>query len=596
MNKIFHDLYILIRVYLSNNALVILTAAFFLLLFRREIKFLIKKGWKLLNQSYFWMFRVFPRALTIPMFAAIGLYFFIFIPAFLYQIFVAPDIRIYIVTTNIITILLSIVLWLLRLVVICGATLLTIAFFIIGFALCNVFAVKLYRKWRKKFRPVRPRLLKPILPVSMSLNENDNPLKEFQQIGIILSGGGAKGAYQAGAMKAVYEFLEAHNAHHKVKMIAGTSIGSWNAMFWLANLVAEGEGHSSPLQEWWSNVNVGNIVEPSLSFPLHGNFVLSSEPWQDNFDAIFNNGPVKERLREHITCPDGDGNIHFYFTHTNVVRARLEYTTNNEAIKYQPSSSWDLGPGGQEFHLADSVERLGKGVFSSMDLPLAFEYVKMPKRDVAGEYDYFEDGGVIDNLPIRFGTEVETCDLLFVLPLNAGFEKSIDEKSLLKRLFRVMDIRQGALEHNSFRMVKLYNEFIRLQRQLDNYERIVEQIHNRFSHSKQKAAPEMATVLDMMKGILPTTGESQPGGTFNSTLHSEPKLKEVRVFAACPGPDPLIKTAEFWKKKEAAQAFTLMYKAVRERLYNNFTELIEKNHGYMMEVDSNGKVTDTKIF
>ncbi|MCB0287727.1 MAG: patatin-like phospholipase family protein, partial [Calditrichaeota bacterium] len=57
------------------------------------------------------------------------------------------------------------------------------------------------------------------------------------RIGIINAGGGAKGAYQAGALKAIYEFLEENNALDKVKMIAGTSIGSWNSMFWLAGLV-----------------------------------------------------------------------------------------------------------------------------------------------------------------------------------------------------------------------------------------------------------------------------------------------------------------------------------------------------------------------
>jgi len=47
-----------------------------------------------------------------------------------------------------------------------------------------------------------------------------------------------KGAHQAGAMKAIITgFLAEHDALSKVKVISGTSIGSWNAMFWLANLI-----------------------------------------------------------------------------------------------------------------------------------------------------------------------------------------------------------------------------------------------------------------------------------------------------------------------------------------------------------------------
>jgi predicted acylesterase/phospholipase RssA len=59
-------------------------------------------------------------------------------------------------------------------------------------------------------------------------------LAAYHSLGIILAGGGAKGAYQAGALKAIYRFLQQHGALGKVRMIAGTSIGAWNAMFWLA--------------------------------------------------------------------------------------------------------------------------------------------------------------------------------------------------------------------------------------------------------------------------------------------------------------------------------------------------------------------------
>ena len=49
----------------------------------------------------------------------------------------------------------------------------------------------------------------------------------YRRIGLILAGGGAKGAYQAGAMRAIWEFLEARGALDRVCMVAGTSIGAW---------------------------------------------------------------------------------------------------------------------------------------------------------------------------------------------------------------------------------------------------------------------------------------------------------------------------------------------------------------------------------
>ena len=65
-------------------------------------------------------------------------------------------------------------------------------------------------------------------------------------------------------------------------------------------------------------------------------------------------------------------------------------------------------------------------VFTSMDLPPLFPY--MYREQDPGHY--YEDGGVVDNLPVWFATNVEQCDLLFMLPLNASFEAPVDRTSI----------------------------------------------------------------------------------------------------------------------------------------------------------------------
>jgi hypothetical protein len=61
----------------------------------------------------------------------------------------------------------------------------------------------------------------------------------------------------------------------------------------------------------------------------------------------------------------------------------------------------------------------------------------------------------VDNLPIQFGTDAEQCDLLFILPLNPAFAQEVNRTSIIKR---VMDVRQGVLERNSFKMVYLCDD------------------------------------------------------------------------------------------------------------------------------------------
>src|ERR1700739_4582738 len=113
-------------------------------------------------------------------------------------------------------------------------------------------------------------------------------------------------------------------------MIAGTSIGSWNAMFWLAGLVAEPPAETIDLEQWWSSISLRELLRPSFFFPGLTNYFLSARPWCRSFDTIFkSNAMVSSRLERHITEPDGEGAIHFYFTRSNVRRARLEVTTNH---------------------------------------------------------------------------------------------------------------------------------------------------------------------------------------------------------------------------------------------------------------------------
>ena len=48
------------------------------------------------------------------------------------------------------------------------------------------------------------------------------------KLGLILSGGGARAAYQVGVLKAISDFLPRH-AHNPFPIICGTSAGALNA-------------------------------------------------------------------------------------------------------------------------------------------------------------------------------------------------------------------------------------------------------------------------------------------------------------------------------------------------------------------------------
>ncbi len=215
---------------------------------------------------------------------------------------------------------------------------------------------------------------------------------------------------------------------------------------------------------------------------------FSPKPWRRNFDRLFaSDNVVAGRLQHHIDDPDGEGSIHFYLTRSNVARAKLEVTTNSD-LETVPSNllatKWRSAVHRVIGDRAKTLDDLRDAVFSSMDLPPLFKYSKIKDH-------FYEDGGVIDNLPIQFGTESEHCDLLFILPLNATFSQEVNHRSIIKRLLRVMNVRQGVLERNSFKMVYLYNELAALRDRTNELEALVERADDALSQETDPAARQL---------------------------------------------------------------------------------------------------------
>ena len=522
---------------------------------------------RLLYLLYVWTFKHLPRRFSIPILVIVGIYFLLVFPTLVYR--ALPWLTDQVINYFHLNFFLS--HWVSGREII--SALLTIGAVVLGGVVSYGLAGGLYRLWRKN--PMKQVAIEVVSPNAPSGAEDEGgPLKNYHRIGIILAGGGAKGAYQAGALKAIYEFLEDHRAHQKVKMIAGTSIGSWNALFWLADLIKAPHNNPGLLEQWWSQVDVCSVIQPAFYTPFRQNYLLSNQPWQETFDVFFGPGsPAHTRLLHHIEQPEAPDALHFYFTRSNVARGHLEFTTNHTnlgAVKGNLPNGYRPRPPvlPDTWQLAHSVEDIRTAVFSSMDLPPLFEYAAIDGR-------YFEDGGVVDNLPIRFGTEIEGCDLLFILPLNATFEQAVNMHSVARRLFRVMDVRQGVLERNSFKMVYLYNELAGLRKQIESgelkaraYEDTIRWLLERLQQINGPGAEVVGQLTAQIHSVLSEQLAEDPSA---ERAHQR-RHKQIQVFSICPAPELAINTAEFWKTQEAQQVFQVMYTATRNELAKFFAE------------------------
>jgi predicted acylesterase/phospholipase RssA len=366
-------------------------------------------------------------------------------------------------------------------------------------------------------------------------------LGRYHRIGLILAGGGAKGAYQAGALAAVHGFLADRGALGNVRMLAGTSVGAWNACFWLAGMVSDEP--ESPLERWWSELRLSEVVAPTWYLPGGRNYVLSAAPWRQAFHTLFrDNAAARERLEAAMRDPDAPGSLRFYLTRTNVERAHLEFSTNRSDLVDVENVSGHRRPlePPDRWTRARTLEDLEQAVFASMDLPPLFEYVQIGDET-------FEDGGVVDNLPIYFGTGIEKCDLLFVLPLNASYASSVERRGILRRIQRVLTIRQGVLERKALKDVYLYNELAALRGRLESPH----------APSPLAADPSPAGSEAALEESASRSLDERAAGRVH---------RPVQVFAICPDEPLAIDTLEFWKTREAGRAFRLMREHTRYEL------------------------------
>lgn len=420
------------------------------------------------------------------------------------------------------------------------AALVTVAFALVGLIGALWAATAVYRlrppptvRWHRPSEEAIP----PTEP------SGAGPLGRYDRLGIVLAGGGAKGAYQAGALAAVHDFLVERGALGNVRMIAGTSIGAWNACFWLADLVG---GEASVCERWWSRIRLSEVVAPTYYLPTRRNYVLSAAPWRRAFRRLFvEDRAARTRLEAHLRDPDGPGSVRFYLTRTNVERAHMEFSTNREdlvAVENATGRRRPLVPADRWTRAATPAD-LEEAVFASMDLPPLFENIRI------GD-ELFEDGGVVDNLPIYFGTGIEKCDLLFVFPLNASFTARADVRSVLKRLDRVMTIRQGALERKALKDVYLYNELAVLR-------------------DRATAGSGASETPDGDVERTPAGSEAAMREAARRTLAeraSQRVHRPVQIFAVCPDEPLLVETVEFWKTDEAGRAYRLMREYTRYEL------------------------------
>lgn len=237
------------------------------------------------------------------------------------------------------------------------------------------------------------------------------------QLGIVLAGGGAKGAYQAGALRYLAELGV------KPHIIAGTSIGTLNG----AVLASGGSfaGGVERLNALWDNLGQEKILLPNTSAALKvgiyatKTFLSTFQHWLFNFllelgfpqdnNAIFDPKPIERFLRKAVNPASLRCGIELWVTvFPSLKIPGLDYDLLIDLVRSCTGTK-------AQWLCAQDIpndETLYNLLLASAAIPLAF-----PQREVNGRY--YVDGALGDNIPLGALAE-RGCTHVIVIHLDNG--------------------------------------------------------------------------------------------------------------------------------------------------------------------------------
>lgn len=206
-------------------------------------------------------------------------------------------------------------------------------------------------------------------------------------LAIVLSGGGAKGAYQAGCYKAFKKL------GIKYDIVTGTSIGALNGFLMV-------QGDLKRCLRLWENVSFSQIYD---DFDEVSN---EKEIYDKYLDKIIHGGIKTDKIEEFIARE---------YNAKKLYRSRVKYGV----------VSFNLSKMRPVMATKDKMdaETLKKYVIASA---ICFPFFKPSKID----NEIFIDGGYYDNMPVNLAIELGATEVITVDLRAVGLRQSIKDKDV----------------------------------------------------------------------------------------------------------------------------------------------------------------------
>lgn len=216
-----------------------------------------------------------------------------------------------------------------------------------------------------------------------------------KRTGLILTGGGARAAYQVGVLKAIAEFLP-RRSHSPFEVICGTSAGALNA----ATIAINARNFSMGVQylvNTWKNFHAGQIYRTDALGVLNNTMRWLAGVGMSFFGikkhnrtSLLDNSPLIELLEQILPCENIQENIDAGYLHALSVTAS-GYGSGQSVTFFQGAKGLASWTGTGRVGVPTNIEI--KHLLASASLPFLFKPTLINR-------EYFGDGSMRQIAPI----------------------------------------------------------------------------------------------------------------------------------------------------------------------------------------------------
>ncbi|MCP3673600.1 MAG: patatin-like phospholipase family protein, partial [Gammaproteobacteria bacterium] len=211
-------------------------------------------------------------------------------------------------------------------------------------------------------------------------------LQELSKTGIILSGGGARAAYQVGVLKAIYKQIP-KGSHNPFPIICGSSAGAINATV-MAAYAGQYRIGLRRLESVWASIHVDKVFKSDFidMFRHSSQFALRmlSGKRGPHFNSLLNNNPLRELLRNVVPFHRLQELISEGLLHAICVTCS-DYSNGGSCSFFQGHSSIDDWQRHRRLGLRDNIHL--SHLMASSAIPMVFPAVAI-------NHQFFGDGSV----------------------------------------------------------------------------------------------------------------------------------------------------------------------------------------------------------